>query len=284
MDQLARTFLANYDERTATDMVCLARCSGMPHLGAFLGRYLQTIFPHSCMLNLEHSANLHHSGKHRDSFLTTKRVLDMRNISEELSKQIISNRRFTIDTVENDWNYYNSALVAKLCNRRKRPVKLITFTMTTCKRFELFTQTMNTFLNCCTDIDLIDEWYCIDDSSSEEDRRRMCTMYPFVTFLLKNRDQKGHPQSMNIIRDMVNTPYLFHLEDDWKFFEQRPFISELLEVLGQDRNFGQVLINKNYSEIASDVILGGEFKQTNTGLRYYVHEYVTTDEEKNAFN
>ena len=41
----------------------------------------------------------------------------------------------------------------------------ITFVSTTCKRLDLFIITMDSFLNFCKDIYIIDRWLCIDDNS-----------------------------------------------------------------------------------------------------------------------
>lgn len=283
MEELARKYLTRCDEKSATDLVCMARCSNLFNLGSFLGDYLSRVFPHNAILNLEYSANLYHAGKPRDSYAVCKKVLDMRNLSFDLVKQIMMNRRFNIPHIQDDHNYYNPGLVTQIINRKPKAFALVSFTMTTCKRFDLFVQTMNTFINCCSDLDLIDYWYCVDDNSSDEDRRKMRDLYPFMKFVFKTPDQKGHPQSMNILKSMVFTPYVFHLEDDWKFFEVRKYISELLEILGQDERFGQALVNKNYSETSKDIVPGGEPRVTQTGLRYYVHEYARTEEEKHEF-
>ena len=40
--------------------------------------------------------------------------------------------------------------------------------------------------------------------------------YPFFEFVFKNESQKGHPQSLNIMLEKVNTKYVFLLEDDWE--------------------------------------------------------------------
>ncbi|MEI6372039.1 MAG: glycosyltransferase family 25 protein, partial [Nostocales cyanobacterium ELA608] len=152
--------------------------------------------------------------------------------------------------------------------------------ITTCKRFDLFEKTMNSIMNCFEDIDKIDYWICVDDNSSEEDRQKMQKLYPFFTYYFKSKEEKGHPQSMNIIREKVLTPYLFHLEDDWKFFERKPYITECLDVLSSDGSIGQCLINRNYAEISSDIdVKGGVFHSTNNGLRYYIHEYCKDSEE-----
>ena len=109
----------------------------------------------------------------------------------------------------------------------------------------------------------------------------MQELYPFFTFILKDKNDKGHPRSMNIIKNSVKTPYLFHLEDDWKFFVKKNYIRDCLDVLSVDDKIGHCLINKNYTETSEDIsVKGGIFKQTNFGTRYYIHEYVKNDKEK----
>ena len=49
----------------------------------------------------------------------------------------------------------------------------VMLTITSCKRLDLFTKTMNSILNCWTDIENIDYFFCVDDNSSEEDRAVM---------------------------------------------------------------------------------------------------------------
>jgi hypothetical protein len=92
---------------------------------------------------------------------------------------------------------------------------IITCTITTCKRLDLFERTMNSFLSMCLDLHLIAQWICIDDTSSQSDREQMQRLYPFLTFIWKSENEKGHAQSMNQLLDRIRTPYVFHLEDDW---------------------------------------------------------------------
>ena len=68
---------------------------------------------------------------------------------------------------------------------------------------------------------------------------------------------------MNIIQQIVKTPYLFHMEDDWTFIQKRKYISECLDVISENISYKQCLINKNYSETIDDIgnIKGGIFKQ-----------------------
>ena len=174
-------------------------------------------------------------------------------------------------------------------NRNKGDKKqLITITSTTCKRLDLFKKTINSFLECCLDFDKfeIDKWLVMDDNSSQEDRDEMKKLYPFMTFYNKTRAQKGHARSINLMLRHVNTPYLFHLEDDWQFYYKDNFFTLLYQVLQEKDEYKQVLLNNMYGEIPEhEQLIGGYWNRVaESGLNYIVHEYTATEEEKTVFN
>ena len=85
---------------------------------------------------------------------------------------------------------------------------------------------------------------------------------------------------MNMIKDYVKTPYTLHLEDDRLFFTKRSYIRDAMDVIGQSPKIMQCVFNKNYGEIPDSIyVKGGDFNITRTGMRYYIHEYCTTDKE-----
>ncbi len=144
--------------------------------------------------------------------------------------------------VEKKVDYINKGVIAKTISNNIARSNL-TFTITSCKRWYLFKQTMDSFLLNCKDAHIIDEWICIDDNSSEEDRMLMRERYPFFKFFMKGSGNKGHPKSMNILWDLVNTDYIIHFEDDWHC--NKPFhIEYVLEYLKQSNNVGQVILKK----------------------------------------
>ena len=59
------------------------------------------------------------------------------------------------------------------------PIKIF-LSFTTCKRYDLFQQTINSLINHCTDIKQIDYWFCVDDNSSLQDRQYMQKLYPWI--------------------------------------------------------------------------------------------------------
>lgn len=195
------------------------------------------------------------------------------------------------------YDMYNKILIDKITEKVKNhnKKKQITFSITTCKRIDLFEKTMNSFLYCCNDILLIDEYICVDDNSTEEDRDKMKNLYPFFNFIMKTPEQKGHINSMNIIKNSVKTPYLIHMEDDWLFYVKGYHILDALNIMNQteinpiddipsdqdihNKKIGQVLFNKNYIEIEDRNILGGYLCKTDNFTNYLVHEHY--DESKN---
>jgi len=247
----------------------------------FLGKFFEKQFPHSVSIKNEYALNCFLSQQYEMCFNIFHRVLNMKGIDESLALQTVFNQHFSIDNVANRYIQYDEEKVRQIQARTSSLFPLVTFTITSCKRFDLFEQTVNSFITSCKDLDKIDTWLCVDDNSSEEDREKMRTRFPFFTFYFKTPEEKGHPQSMNIIRKLVKTPYIFHVEDDWKFFVKKNFISDALDVMGQNQQIKQVLVNKNFAEIERDVdISGGEFHTTQTGLRYFIHEFANTEEKK----
>ncbi len=154
-------------------------------------------------------------------------------------------------------------------------------TMTSCKRLNLFQTTVNSFLKCCEDRHMIAKWICVDDNSSNEDRAQMQRLYPFIEFVWKTPEQKGHPQSCNMILERIESlpqEYVFHLEDDHTFIRLEHYLSKTIIVLNTLPTVGQCLINKNYGEGQETAkLVGGILRAINAAPHQfycYEHEYV----------
>ena len=216
-------------------------------------------------------------------------------VNNILQKRVVPDSvRETFEDVRDDTIMYfkDKHLVypaRKIKSMRNSTNNAIVFTITTCKRFDLFEKTMNSFLNCCTDSHLIGQWLCVDDNSSEEDRNKMKKTYPFFKFIWKNESQKGHYVSMNIIRDYVidiGATHVLHSEDDFHYFQKRNYITDSLKILGDNDKIAQVLFNRNYAEaeFSQRKIKGGICKTMTDGTRYVIHEhYEPGTKEYDAF-
>ena len=204
-------------------------------------------------------------GKYQEAYDTTMKCLETHlNMSNQVRRELEFNLIESIEKIKDKTLQYNSKMVdhLRISMNKKRAKKVITLTITTCKRFDLFSKTINSIMNCFMDIDKIDEWICVDDNSSEKDREEMVKLYPFFRYINKTPAEKGHAQSMNIIQKIVNTPYILHLEDDWHFFRHMEYIKPAIAILQSDLTYGQVLFNRNYAETTNDLKIPGGFPKT----------------------
>ena len=123
---------------------------------------------------------------------------------------------------------------------------MITLSITTCKRFNLFNIMINSLANTCLDLNLISEVILVDDNSSVEDRSRMVNIINKVflnktlKFYFKSKEESGHPVSLNIIRTLTKNRYLFQNEDDWIFCEKDKYIGKSLKILESNKDIAIV--------------------------------------------
>ena len=221
---------------------------------------------------------------------TVDNILDIPDENIQNKLQSILSSHLNLSNKYDLYNYYNIELINKIVEHVNTVIdKKITLSITTCKRFDLFEKTINSFINCCNDILLIDEYIGIDDNSTEEDRNKMKNLYPFIKWSFKDESLKGHISSMNLIINLVDTEYLLHLEDDWLFYEKFDYIQTSLDILNQNKilnidnipdyfnlskkTINQVLFNKNYSELEEHYIVGGYLCKTENENEYIIHEH-----------
>ena len=191
---------------------------------------------------------------------TNDNVLELFYSVDSIVSDISSKNEVIDENIIKIWNALfekNKSKLTKFSNysfeNRKNPKILLTFT--TCKRFDLFKQTLNSMLNHWLDIDKIDYWFCVDDNSSEKDRNSMKVFYPWINYYNKTIKEKGHIKSMNIIWDKLNElkpTYWIHMEDDFLFHNKMNYIEEAINAMNNElctsNNVKQVLFNRNYGE------------------------------------
>lgn len=220
----------------------------------------------------------------------TTYILDQSKLNT-IDKTIIDEWKYLYEQVKPELVKYDEnkvLLLHKSLMSKAKDDKHIIVTMTTCKRYDLFEQTINSIINHWLDLDKVDQWLIIDDNSSKEDRKLMQERYPFIDYYLKSYDEKGHVQSMNIIYDYLHKlkpRYWIHIEDDMLFFAKLPYITLGLQGLTELSYFNvkQIVFNRNYGEIMEQINLDGhivygtgeyslqDYKQGGSGCRYWPH-------------
>jgi len=146
----------------------------------------------------------------------------------------------------NELTQYNPSLFssAKPSNLHRDVI----FTMTTCKRYDLATDTLNSFFNMCSDWWVIKDWYIFDDNSDPKDIARLKFCYPFIN-IVSLSGCKGHPANLNsMITTLKQNPcsWVFHLEDDW--LTTKPFSIEHMIYMANKAGIDQLHVNRHYAE------------------------------------
>ena len=188
------------------------------------------------------------------------------------------------------WELFRERSVTRLTRHRslklkKRPARIM-LSFTTCKRLDLFQKTIASILNTWQDVNQIDYWFCVDDNSSKEDQSIMRQKYQWIDFCFKDKADKGHKKSMNIIWDKLvekKPKFWIHMEDDFLFFEEHKYIEKGINALKQleSANVKQVLFNKCYGETIADYSIRG-FKEGTKDILIHDHDPHTTYGYQNA--
>jgi glycosyltransferase involved in cell wall biosynthesis len=225
-----------------------------------------------------HIGNLFHNMQFLTSDTLDLTVLhDMLEYSKHLRARgfIFSNKLNII--IANHIELYRPLLTAPITfmhTNKEKPQ--IIFTITTCKRLDLFHQTINSILRTWSDISAVDYFLCVDDNSSDTDRAQMKTLYPWINFYMKGPDERGHLKSMNIIWQKLKElqpTYWIHMEDDWLFFQHDNYVSKSIDFLNNFKCQGihQILFNRNYSHGYVDWDINGG-KYLDDACIFTVHE------------
>jgi GR25 family glycosyltransferase involved in LPS biosynthesis/GT2 family glycosyltransferase len=270
----------------AENLLRKLRCCEKYYAAVSLGKLFLNFNPKSNTLREEFALCYYFIKKYEEGLKILNDIEESRHGNKDLMDRTVFNKKFFLMNLEDKILESNSKLetIINIENCEKLSgLSLVTFSITTCRRLDLFIKTMNCFLSNCIDKHLISRWICVDDNSSEEDREIMRTKYPFFEFFFKNIDEKGHPESLQIITKHVNTPYLIHVEDDRALVDKRHYILDMIDILESDENIGQVCFNHNYMETVDSEIKGGFLQKTPNNVFYYEHEYCVTADEKQNF-
>ena len=263
----------------AENLITKLRHSEKYYAGAYLAEEFLKLYPKSNTLRDEYAFCCFYINKNQKGLELLNEIEEDRHGKVDLMERVLFNKKLFL-------RFFEDSDPTPAAPSRADPVMKIhsvTFSTTTCRRFDLFVKSMDAFLENCVDKYLISRWICVDDNSSEEDRTIMKEKYPFFEFVWKDDTNKGHPESLQIITSMVDTPYLIHIEDDRMLVDKRRYISDMVDVLDSNDNIGQIAFNHNYSETLNDDIKGGILKKTPNNVFYYEHEYCPTEDEKKQF-
>ena len=122
-------------------------------------------------------------------------------------------------------------------------MKKVTLIVTACDRNDLLERTLTSFIKYNTYP--IEKMVIRDDSGLKEVYKEMVNLLiemntPFP-LEIHPTEQKGQARSIDFLMSRVETPYVFHCEEDWEFY--RPdFIQKSMEILEENDKISHVWI------------------------------------------
>lgn len=119
----------------------------------------------------------------------------------------------------------------------------ITVCLTSCNRFDLLQITLNSFLE--INKYPIEKIIITEDSTNLDMKEKILSIYGDKIELIFNPTNLGPYKSIDNMYKLVNTEYIFHTEDDWKFDNNPFFIQESVDILEERKDIHQVWIRKD---------------------------------------
>jgi len=135
--------------------------------------------------------------------------------------------------------------------KRRRPGQpKVAASITAFGRPLMFHRALMSFrLHCLDCLELVDQWFAIDDGSSMEQLQYMKRLAPDVQWIRKGPEERGLPGSLNVlVRVTRDYDYLVQIEDDFFYVMDERYVGKSLRILQSDPRIGQVLFNQNYAE------------------------------------
>jgi hypothetical protein len=120
--------------------------------------------------------------------------------------------------------------------------RTVTLFLTSCGRPDLLMKTMESFLKFNTYP--IKEAIITEDSGNAGINDFLYDMLPFPCRILYNTERLGQMKSIENGLQYINTPYVFHCEEDWEFYDSG-FIEKSFEILDKNDKITSVWLRSH---------------------------------------
>jgi hypothetical protein len=173
-------------------------------------------------------------GKHAAAFALWRQILARPDIPDHDRARIAANRDVCVPTMLEAASPYPDELVRSLlAGPRDGEVTVSLIAGPDLTRTE---HTLNSFLNCCTDIARVGRFLVLDDGLSAHDRTNLHERYGFL-------DISPPGVQLTQLRAHIHERFWLHLGEGWRFFAPENLITRLIAVLHAEPHVVQVGIN-----------------------------------------
>ena len=148
----------------------------------------------------------------------------------------------------------------------------ITLVITSCDRLPLLKHTVESFTNFA---DIVPGKTILIENSgkniSEQNLKDCLKLMPNSQIII-NSHNMGQIRSIDKAYALVDTQYIFHLEDDWEFYDTG-FMAKSLDVLQQIPNIINVNLRRRNDGTRGSMHPVSELMTTSTGTKYHTYNF-----------
>jgi hypothetical protein len=179
-------------------------------------------------------------GKHAEAFTLCQRLLARPGIPDGDRQRIANNRDMCVPTMIDAASPYPHKLVQRLLTGSGDAEVLVSLVAGQDRTST--EQTLNSFLNCCTDVSRVGRFLVVDAGLSAQDRAMLQKRYGFLEFAHPGPADEPATQLAHI-RTQIYGRFWLHLSQGWRFFAPESFITRLTAILEAEPQVFQVAIN-----------------------------------------
>jgi GT2 family glycosyltransferase len=157
-------------------------------------------------------------------------------------------------------------------------MKDVTVVVTACNRSDLLKITLESFIKYNTYP--VAHVIVIEDSGLQNINDFVRDMFTCKVTLIYNPHRVGQMKSIERAASFIDTPFTFHCEEDWEFYDYG-FIEKSLDILEKDRSVSCIFM-RSFAEYYSSY--GWRLDYTDMGDYYYVEQNNTGHDGGLTFN
>jgi hypothetical protein len=172
-------------------------------------------------------------GKHPEAFNLCRHLLRRPDIPDDDRNRIAANRDVSVPAMLEATSSYPETLVRNLIEGPRDAD--VTVSMIAEPNLPATAATINSFLQCCTDVAKVGRFLLFDDGQTRGNRTILRQLYPFLEFVECADGAE--------LREHIRGRYWLHLDQGWRFFAPDNYVTRLTAILDAEPEVFQVGIN-----------------------------------------
>ncbi|MBS4729214.1 hypothetical protein MSM1_12985 [Mycobacterium sp. SM1] len=211
-------------------------------------------------------------GDHAEAFALCQRLLARPDIPDGDRQRIASIRDMCVPKMIDAASAYPRKLVQRLLTGQGD----VLVSLVAGRDRSGTEQTLNSFLNCCTDVSRVGRFLLVDAGLSAQDRAVLQKRYGFLEFA--HPGPTGAPAAqLAHIRTQIYGRFWLHLSRGWRFFVPENFITRLTAILEAEPQVFQVAINfADAAELPGACVAGEGVRRAPHAGRYLLTDTVAS--------